>query len=519
MRNFSYFGVPGGSLTGWDGMERFCMYRRLLDPKISVCIVYVSAMFMSIMDSTVVNVALPALSTQFNVPSTSIEGVIVGYLVSLAIIIPVSGWLGDRWGTRRIFLGALAIFTVVSALCGLAPSLPALIGLRVLQGFAGGALTPVGLTMLYRAFPPEERVSVSRILNIPTVIAPASGPVIGGFLIEHFSWRWVFYINVPIGAAALLFGLLFLREPGKKQTVGRFDPYGFVLAGFGLALLMYALTEGPTYGWSSLNILITGVIGLGLLIAFVVVELRTHEPMIELRLLKDRLFRTTNLVTVAATSGFMGLLFVAPLFLQEARDVSPLISGLTTFPEAVGVIVATQIVAWLYPRVGPRRVVACGLTFVTVVMAVLCLMDLNTNLWWMRLLMFLTGAGMASTFISTPAAAFATISPANTGKASALYSADRQLGSALGIAVTGTVLSVVGPVLVGAHGSVQPNLAAYHATFLTSAALVLLAAGIALFIHDSDAAATMILRRKKATGEQAEATEIAERMEEVIIVE
>jgi len=507
------------SWLAWEGMERFCMYRRILDPKITVCIVYVAAMFMSIMDSTVVNVALPALSTQFHVPSTAIEGVIVGYLVSLAIIIPVSGWLGDRWGTRRIFLGALAIFTAVSALCGLAPSLPALIGLRVLQGFAGGALTPVGLTMLYRAFPPEERVSVSRILTIPTVISAASGPVIGGFLIEHFSWHWIFYINVPIGTAALLFGLLFLREPGKKQTVGRFDPYGFVLAGFGLALLMYALTEGPTYGWSSLNIIITGLIGVVLLAAFIIVELRAKEPMIELRLLKDRLFRTTNLVTIAANAGFMGLLFVAPLFLQEARGVSALVSGLTTFPEAVGVIVATQIIAWLYPRVGPRRVVACGLTIVAIIMSFLCLMDLTTNLWWMRLLMFLTGASMASTFVSTPAAAFATISSAETGKASSLYSADRQLGSALGIAVTGTVLSVIGPVFIGPHGTLLPNVTAYHASFLTSAVLVLLAAGIALFIHDRDAAATMILPGKKASREQAETTEIAERIGEVIIIE
>ncbi|MEO9027753.1 MAG: MDR family MFS transporter [Ktedonobacteraceae bacterium] len=475
------------------------MYRRLTNPKMSVCILYVAAMFMSIMDSTVVNVALPALSKQFGVPSASIDAVIVGYIVSLAIVIPVSGWLGDHWGTQRVFLLALMLFTIVSALCGLAQSLPMLIGLRVLQGLAGGALTPVGLTMLYRTFPPAERVSVSRILSIPTVIAPASGPVIGGLLIQQLSWRWVFYINLPIGIAALLFGLFFLRIEDQKHTGGRFDPAGFLLAGLGLALIMYALTEGATYGWGSFRILASVLVGLLLLAAFVVVELRVKEPMLDLRLFKDRLFRTTNLVTMLSSAGFLGLLFIAPLFLQEARGVSALVSGLTTFPEAVGVIVATQIVAWLYPRVGPRRLIAVGLTSVAIVMSLLCFIGLDTDLWLMRLLMFFIGAGMTCTFIPAPTAAFATISPANTGKASALYSADRQLGSAFGIALLGTVLSLAGPVIVGAHGTTQPNVTAYHAAFLASAALALIAAGISLFIHDIDAAATMQRKQSSAS--------------------
>ncbi len=467
------------------------------DPKVSVCIVFVAAMFMSIMDTTIVNVALPALSRQFNVPSTSIDAVVVGYLVSLAVVIPVSGWLGDHWGTKRVFLLALALFSLASALCGLAQNLPMLIGFRVLQGVAGGALTPVGTTILYRTFPPEERVPLSRILNIPTVLAPASGPVIGGFLVEQLSWRWVFYVNVPIGIAACLFGLFFLREEHQDQTSRRFDPAGFLLAGLGLALVMYALTEGSTYGWASPNILTSFSAGLLLLGVFVVVELRTEEPMLDLRLFGDRLFRATNLVSLFSSAGFLGLLFIAPLFLQEARGASALTSGLTTFPEAVGVIVSTQIVVRLYSRVGPRRLVAAGLTGVAIAMSFLCLMGLATNLWLMRGLMFLIGAGMAYVFIPVQAAAFATISPASTGRASALYNAQRQLGAALGVALLSTVLSIVGPLSLGASGTIQPNLAAYHAAFLASAALVLIGAGLALAIHDRDAEATM--RRKTST--------------------
>jgi EmrB/QacA subfamily drug resistance transporter len=481
------------------------MSRRLMSPKGSVCVVFVAAMFMSIMDSTIVNVALPALGRQFNVPSTSIDAVVVGYLVSLAVVIPVSGWLGDRWGTKRVFLLALALFCLASALCGLAQSLPMLVGFRVLQGMAGGALTPVGMTILYRTFPPEERVAVSRVLNVPTVIAPASGPVIGGFLVQQFSWRWVFYVNVPIGIATLLFGLFFLQEERQVKGAGRFDPTGFVLAGSGLALLMYAMTEGPTYGWGSPNIWGSGIAGLLLLIAFVVVELRVKEPMLDLRLLGNRLFRTCNLVTVFSGAGFLGILFVAPLFLQEARGASPLLSGLTTFPEALGVVASTQLVARLYPNVGPRRLIAFGLTGVAIVMTCFCVIGLDTDLWVMRMLMFLTGAGMAYAFIPVQAAAFATISQGDTGRASALNNVQRQLGSALGVAVLGTVIGIVGPVSIGAHGSIQPNLTAYHAAFVTAAALALTAACIALFIHDRDAESTM---RRKESVERVAAQEI-----------
>ncbi|HJT59995.1 MAG TPA: MFS transporter, partial [Ktedonobacteraceae bacterium] len=226
------------------------MHRFNINQKVSVSIVFVAAMFMSIMDSTIVNVALPSLSRDFNAPGTSIDAVVVGYLVSLAIIIPASGWLGDRLGTKRIFLSALALFTISSALCGLATSLPMLIGFRLLQGMGGGAMTPVGTAILYRTFPPEERVQVSRILNIPTVFAPATGPVLGGLLIVKFSWRWVFYVNVPIGILAFLFGLIFLEEY-RRQSTGSFDLTGFLLAGIGLSLTMYALSEGPNYGWTS----------------------------------------------------------------------------------------------------------------------------------------------------------------------------------------------------------------------------------------------------------------------------
>ena len=481
------------------------MHRTRLDPKISVSVVFVTAMFMSIMDSTIVNVALPSLARQLNVPSSAIDAVVVAYLVSLAVVMPASGWLGDRWGTKRILLLALTLFTISSALCGLAQSYEMLILFRVLQGAAGGALTPVGTAMLYRTFPPSQRVQVSRILIFATILAPALGPILGGLLVTKLSWRWVFYVNVPVGIVACLFGLIFLYEH-KEESPGRFDLGGFLLAGSGLALLMYALSEGPSSGWTSINIFGSAIVGTLLLCLFVVVELRVPEPMIDLGLLHNRLFRITNLVSFFAYAGFLGVLFIAPLFLQEARGVTALVSGLTTFPEAIGVVVSTQLVARLYPRIGPRRLMAGGLAGVSILMALLTLMGQDTNLWVMRVLMFLIGAGMAYAFLPLRAAAFATISSTSTGRASAFYSAQTQLGAALGVAILGSVLSIIGTTTLSVTGTVEPNLFAYHAAFLAAAVLTLIAACIALAVSDKDAAVTM--RRKSSTIESDEMPEL-----------
>ncbi len=481
------------------------MHRTRLDPKISVSVVFVTAMFMSIMDSTIVNVALPSIARQLNVPSSAIDAVVVAYLVSLAVVMPASGWLGDRFGTKRILLLALTLFTISSALCGLAQSYEMLILFRVLQGAAGGALTPVGTAMLYRTFPPSQRVQVSRILMFATILAPALGPILGGLLVTKLSWRWVFYVNVPVGIVACLFGLIFLYEH-KEESPGRFDLGGFLLAGSGLALLMYALSEGPSLGWTSINIFGSAIAGTLLLCLFVVVELRVPEPMIDLGLLNNRLFRVTNLVSFFAYAGFLGVLFIAPLFLQEARGVTALVSGLTTFPEAIGVVVSTQLVARLYPRIGPRRLMAGGLAGVSILMTLLTLMGQDTNLWVMRVLMFLIGAGMAYAFLPLRAAAFATISSTSTGRASAFYSAQTQLGAALGVAILGSVLSIIGTTTLSATGTVEPNLLAYHAAFLAAAVLTLIAACIALAVSDKDAAVTM--RRKSSSIESDEMPEL-----------
>ncbi|MEJ7838213.1 MAG: MFS transporter [Thermomicrobiales bacterium] len=200
------------------------MIRLLRNQRFVVAVVYICGMIMNSLDSTVVNVALATLANDFNVQPTQIQSVVIGYLVSLAVFIPISGWMGDRFGTKRTFLIALTIFTTASMLCGISQNLEQLVIFRILQGAGGGLLTPVGMAMLYRTFPPEERIGVSRILMFATILGPALGPVIGGLLIQHLSWHWIFFVNVPVGLGALVVGFFFLNENKEANPASSIWP-------------------------------------------------------------------------------------------------------------------------------------------------------------------------------------------------------------------------------------------------------------------------------------------------------
>jgi EmrB/QacA subfamily drug resistance transporter len=465
-----------------------------ISQKVAVSVVFVAAMFMSIMDATIVNVALPTIGRDFGVSPTAVSSISIAFLVSLAVFIPASGWLGDRFGGKRVLLAAIVVFTVASALCGVATSLGELVVFRVLQGAGGGMLAPVGMAMLFRVFPPEERIRASAILTVPTTLAPALGPVLGGLLVTDLSWRWVFYVNLPIGAAALLFGLLFLRSVPQAEP-GRFDLPGFLLAGFGLGLAMYGVSEGPVKGWHSADVLATIAAGVVLLVAMVIVELRHSAPIVDLRLLANRLFRSSNGVMVLASVAFLGTLYAISLYYQDGRGLSALAAGLSIFPEAFGVMAGAQLASrFLYPRLGPRRHITIGLLGVAASIALLAVLGPATSLWWARLLMFALGLSMGQVFVPVQAAAFATITPAATGRASTLFNAVRQFGGAVGVAVLTTAIVLVGPMHV-VDGHLAANLTAYRVAFLVAAAVALLAVPCALSIRDSDAARTIPGRR------------------------
>lgn len=466
---------------------------RALPYKWLVATVFVAGLFMDLLDTTIVNVALPTLGETFHTNNTTLEWVVTGYLLSLAVWIPASGWLGDRFGTKKIFLFALAMFTAGSALCGIAWSIESLIAFRVIQGIGGGMLTPVGTAMLFRAFTPRERAQAAAVLTIPIAVAPTIGPILGGFLVDYANWRWIFYVNLPFGILAFFFALTVLKEH-TEASVGPFDRWGFILSASGLPLILYALSQAPAKGWGSVQVFGTGLFGIALMTALVLVETRVKAPMLALRLFRDRMFRSANVVSFTITSGLVGVVFLLPLFLQQLRGLSALQSGLTTFPQAIGLIVMSRFSTMLYPKIGPRRMMIIGMIGTAVTTSGFLLIDLDSSLWWIRGIMFLRGICNSLVFIPVQSSMFSTIDRADSGRASALTSANRQVASSIGVAVLATVLADRTATHIASAGETAGRHAAllgFHDAYFAAVVLAIVGVAFAFMIHDEDAVASM----------------------------
>jgi EmrB/QacA subfamily drug resistance transporter len=345
---------------------------------------------------------------------------------------------------------------------------------------------------------------------IPMVVAPASGPVLGGYLVEYQSWEWIFWINIPVGVLGFIFAGLFLKEE-KQPSPGRLDLPGLALAGAGLASLMYALAEAGNNGLDSARVLAFGAAGIVTLAAFTVVELRTAEPMIDVRLFKNKLFAAANAVQMVGFAGLMGGLFLLPLMLQSpsTKGLGAFDSGLATFPQALGVVAMVQVAGRVYPRVGPRRLLMLGLAGVTVTTGAFYFVDIGTSLWWVRAIMFVRGAFFSFMLVSLQTATFATISPQMMGRASAISNAGRQVGASFGVALLATVLtsrlSHNGTSLAPGADS-HAAILSFHEAFLVAVGLTLVGALAALLVSDKEAAVSM---RRIVTVQEEEGAEAA----------
>jgi EmrB/QacA subfamily drug resistance transporter len=464
---------------------------------------------MNLLDLTITNVALPQLAREFRVSPATISWVATSYLLSVAVCIPLSGWVGDRFGAKRAFLVALFIFTAGSALCGLSPTLGFLIAARVLQGVGSGLLIPVGAAMTLRAFPLSERARVSAIITVPAVVAPALGPVVGGYLTQYQSWQWIFFINVPLGVTGVALGLLYLRDYTVAGT-GKLDLAGFALGALGLAASIYALSQSGAYGVGDARVLVTGLIGVLALAGFVLVEFGAAHPLIDLRLFRDALFSVGALVLFCVQASFFGVVFLLPQLLQGQRGLKPLESGLATFPTAIGIMLAAPFVGWLYKRVGPRRLVLAGALLAAITAFALRFVTLHTDLWAIRALMLPFGAAFGLVFIPLQAASFAQVSAERMGQASAAYNAIRQVATSFGVALLATILSnrlAAHGAILGYHTTDAGALAAFGDAFLAGSVLALLGAGAALLLKDRLAAATM--RPAGATSADIPTAEVA----------
>jgi EmrB/QacA subfamily drug resistance transporter len=476
------------------------MFADRVNQKVAVSIVSLAATFIAVLDTTIVNVTIPTIGRDFHVRTASVDSVAIGFLVSLAVVMPVSGWLGDRFGNKRVMLFAIVLFTVASALCGAASSLGQLVIFRVVQGVGGGVLMPVGMAMLYQTFPPAERIRVSSIMVIPSAFAPALGPVVGGLFTTDVSWRWVFYVNVPVGIAAVTFGVLFLGDP-RQDRPGRFDLLGFVLAGAGLSLLMYGVSEGPPRGWSDPLVIAASCCGAAGLVLLVVVELRKAHPMLDFRLYADRLFRSTLCAITLMSISFFGVVYMVALFYQYGLGYSALQSGLLVFPQAIGIFTGGQLVTRVfYRRFGPRRLMVLGATLTASMMVVLTTIGPATSPWTIRAIAFCLGGGLSWIFVPSSTASFATVPLARIARGTTLFQAQQRLGAALGVAGITTVATAVGTTHV-VRGRVTANLTAYRVGFLAAAAVMLATAVVSALVSDADAVETMSARRAPHPGE------------------
>ncbi len=461
-----------------------------------VMTVYILGLFMTIIDGTMVNVALPTMADDFGVGTTEIEWIAVGYLLTYAAVIPAAGWLGDRFGTRRIFITALIAFVVTSIACGLARTLEQLVAFRILQGLGAGLVTPVGGAMLYRAFPMAERAKAAIGVLSVAVIAPAIGPLLGGILVDTVSWHWIFLINGPIGAVAVVLSIAWLDET-VQETPGRFDVAGFVLSGTAVGVFLYTLSIGPDRGWFSAYTLGFATFGIAAAIALIVIERRIPEPLLTLRLFRDHLFRTINVAAALTYAGFFGMIFVLPLYLQSLRGYSAFESGLAQSPQAVGVFLVSNLLGKrLYRLIGPRRLMVVGTAVTAGVTCLYATAGLDTPLSTIAAFSFARGLAVGMVFVSIQTAAYATTSMADTGRATSLFNTQRQVSYAAGVALAATVIAAVLPDAGDAAAAVD-RLGAYRAGFLAVGLIMLPAAAVAWFIDDDDVAETRGLAPKQ----------------------
>ncbi len=396
-------------------------------------------LFMVMLDNTIVNVALPSIQRDLGAGVAGLQLVVDAYVLVFASLLLTAGSLGDRFGRRRVFRAGLVVFTASSALCGLAPSLAALVGGRALQAVGSAALLPSTLAILTATFPdPRERVQAIGLWSGASAMALAAGPVLGGLLTDALGWRWVFYVNVPVGVAAFLVAGRVIAE-SRNLPARRLDLPGLLLGSAGLGAVTFALIEGNQRGWGSPEILALLAFGAAALPAFLLVEARRREPMLALHVFRDPAFSSANAVMLVVGFATLGFVFFNTLYFQAVQGWSPFQAGLRSLPNTLAVVVTAPLAGRLASRYGYRLPVVAGLLLGAAALLLLSGIQVGTpygTLWW-KLAMLGSGFGLASA--PAVAAAVTTMPGAQAGVASAVANSGRQVGGALGVAVLGAV--------------------------------------------------------------------------------
>jgi EmrB/QacA subfamily drug resistance transporter len=396
---------------------------------------------MSILDTTIVNVALATLGKDLHSSLATIQWVVTGYMLSLAAVIPVTGWASRRFGAKRVFLISLVLFTLGSLLCGLATSIDELIVFRVLQGLGGGMIMPLAQMIMADAAGPKRMGRVMGLVAVPMMLAPTLGPLLGGTIIEGLSWRWIFYVNLVVGAVAIPLAVRLLPAKAGEKT-DTLDFAGLALMSTGLVGVTYGLAEAGTYGsFSNAHVLVPVLAGAVLVTGFVFRALRVKNPLLDLRLYRSWHFSAASIVMFALGAAVFGAMILMPLYWQELRGYSVIQTGLLTGPQGLGMAAAMPVAARLTDRWGGGPVALVGVIVTAVTTVPFALIGAHTSIAWLCIAMVVRGAGMGASFMPAMTAAFAALERSQISHATPQLNVLNRVGGSIGTTVLAVVLA------------------------------------------------------------------------------
>jgi len=410
-------------------------------PSFNPWLVAVSVMlatFMEVLDTTIISVAQPYMAGSLASTNEEATWVLTSYLVANAIVLPASGWLSLRFGRKRFLLACTLLFLVGSLLCGAAPTMGALVLARILQGAGGGALQPLSQAILLESFPPSKRGLAMAMFGLGVVGAPVLGPTLGGWLTDNFSWRWVFYINLPVGALAFYMMTRFVEDPPyvRDAKPGRIDTVGFGLLALWLATMQVVLDKGQQEDWFSSNWILTlSVISAVSLVALIFHELHTPEPIVDLRVFKDRNFWVGSSLITVVSAGMYSSLTILPVYLQTLMGYTAQSAGLATTPRGLGAMLAMPLVGKLLSYVDGRYLIVAGVTLFAISTFMFSSLTLDVSMSSIIWPNVLQGFGMALIFVPNMALAMSTLANVKIGNASGIFNLCRNQGGSIGIAI------------------------------------------------------------------------------------
>lgn len=409
-------------------------------PFVVVLIVILIGGFMSMLDSSIVNVAIPAMMSDFGVSSDQITWVVTIYMLVLGVAVPTSGWLGDYLGLKTFYLISLAIFTIGSALCSLAWSVPALTVARGIQAIGGGMIMPVTMAMIYKITPTKNIGKAMAGYGMVFVVAPAVGPSVGGYLVQYVDWRWIFTINLPIGVLGILLGLWLIPTMDGSHP-GPFDLVGAILSAVAMFSILLVLSEGSGWGWLSLRSVLLFYVSFVFLMAFVWWQLKNSDPLLDLNIFRNLNFTMGNVALVLITVGMYGALFYIPIFLQAVRGMGALEAGLLMLPPALVSAVAMPISGALYDKMGPKVPAALGISLLAFSTYWFSHIDLYSDVSFIIFWNSMRSIGMGLAMMPIQTALMAQIPKDKVSRASAMNNIITRVSASFGIAILSVLMT------------------------------------------------------------------------------